>query len=133
VKILVSGGLDEPEIENLKDLADGFGVGTSLSNAPVINFAMDIVEVAGRPFAKRGKRSGIKQVIRCPRCGRDEIIPAKAKAACSCGGKARRLLRPLLRQGRLVATLPEPRAIRRAVLEQLRRGRDRAGAGEGKA
>src|SRR3989440_2397286 len=31
------------------------GVGTSLSNAPTIDFALDLVEVDGKPAAKRGR------------------------------------------------------------------------------
>ena len=57
IKILVSGGLDEPEIIELREMVDGFGVGTCLSNARVLDFAMDIVEVEGKPTSKRGKSS----------------------------------------------------------------------------
>ena len=39
-----------------------FGVGGAIANAPVIDFGMDIVEIGGKPKAKRGKRSGVKQV-----------------------------------------------------------------------
>lgn len=51
VKIFVSGLIDEDAIERLKNCpVDGFGVGTSIANAPTINFAMDIVA----PRVRRG-------------------------------------------------------------------------------
>lgn len=63
IKIFVSGGLDEEIIPKLIEAgADGFGVGTSISNADTIDFAMDIVEVEGKPIAKRGKFAGRKRV-----------------------------------------------------------------------
>src|SRR2546427_8133 len=53
-KIYVSGGLDETSIPALVAAgADGFGVGTSLSNAPTVGFAMDILEREGKPAAQR--------------------------------------------------------------------------------
>ncbi|MGC8936129.1 MAG: nicotinate phosphoribosyltransferase, partial [Candidatus Methanomethylicaceae archaeon] len=59
VKIYVSGGLDEKSVGRLAEgPVDGFGVGTFVSNAPTIDFSMDIVEVEGKPLAKRGKFSG---------------------------------------------------------------------------
>src|SRR5438552_6395424 len=64
VKILASGGIDEYEILNLNPVVDGYGVGPSIANAPVLNFALDIMEIEGRPAAKRGKWSGAKAVYR---------------------------------------------------------------------
>ncbi len=55
VKLFVSGGLDERAISELKDFADGYGVGTAIANARTIDLALDIVEVDGKPVAKRGK------------------------------------------------------------------------------
>ena len=66
VKILASGGIDEYEILQLNPLVDGYGVGTSIANAPVLNFALDIMEIEGKPMAKRGKWSGAKEVWRMP-------------------------------------------------------------------
>jgi len=48
---------------------------TSLSNAPVLDYSMDLVEINGTPIAKRGKTSGRKDVRRCPTCFRSEIVP----------------------------------------------------------
>ncbi|TDA30733.1 MAG: nicotinate phosphoribosyltransferase [Archaeoglobi archaeon] len=64
VKIFLSGGLKLSDILALRDLADAFGVGTAISAAKPIDFAMDIVEKEGVFCAKRGKRSGMKQVYR---------------------------------------------------------------------
>ncbi len=121
VKILVSGGVSD---ENLKELceagADGFGVGTSLSNAPTIDFALDIVEKEGKPVAKRGKLGGRKEVWRCERCLKEVVLPAgrEAPPCPSCGSPCSPLLLPLLREGRVVH-LPTVEEIRRRVLEQL--------------
>jgi nicotinate phosphoribosyltransferase len=121
VRILVSGGIDEHAILHLNEVVDGYGVGTSIANAPVFNFALDITEVDGRPFAKRGKWSGAKQVYRCRSCGETSVRPVAATLdRCACGGEREALLRPLLEAGRLVRDLPPPRTIRDHVLDQLR-------------
>ncbi|MFW6190491.1 MAG: nicotinate phosphoribosyltransferase, partial [Candidatus Bipolaricaulota bacterium] len=65
VKILISGGLDEENIPELNEVADAYGVGTSIANAPVVDFSLDIVEVEGEPTAKRGKKSGAKALYVC--------------------------------------------------------------------
>lgn len=64
VKIILSGGLGVDDILDVRDLVDGFGVGTFISGARPVDFALDIVEREGAFTAKRGKRSGMKQVIR---------------------------------------------------------------------
>ena len=57
----------------------GFGVGSSISAAPIIDFALDIVEVEGKPAAKRGKLGGKKQVWRCWKCMIDKVSPFNMK------------------------------------------------------
>jgi len=64
VDIFVSGGLGPTQLRELRDVADGFGVGGYISNADPVDFALDIVAVDGEPIAKRGKLSGIKSVYR---------------------------------------------------------------------
>jgi nicotinate phosphoribosyltransferase len=121
VRLYVSGGLDEDDILRLNPLADGYGIGTSVSSARVIDFSMDIVEVDGQPLAKRGKNSGAKQVVRCRTCHADRIIPCAQKAGrCACGGIGDDLLLPLIQKGRLIAKLPSPRQIRGTVLRALK-------------
>ncbi|MEO1784300.1 nicotinate phosphoribosyltransferase [Thermodesulfobium sp. 4217-1] len=74
VKIALSGGIDEYVAKDLSDVADIFGVGTALTNAPIINFSMDIVEIEGEPIAKRGKKSGQKDLIYCSHCGKRFVV-----------------------------------------------------------
>ncbi|MBE0605249.1 MAG: nicotinate phosphoribosyltransferase, partial [Deltaproteobacteria bacterium] len=94
----------------------------SLSNAPTIDYALDIVEVEGVPFAKRGKLSGRKQVHACGSCGARTISPAGSMPGrCPCGGAREALLRPALRKGHPVAVPSPPRAIRDRVLRQVER------------
>ncbi len=121
VKIYVSGGLDEEEVRELRDLADGFGVGTSISFPPSIDLALDIVEVEGKPFSKKGKLPGRKQVYRCSRF-HDTITPfGKTLEKCPlCGGRVEPLLKPLIKDGEIVRERVEPVKIRENVLKKLR-------------
>lgn len=122
VKIFVSGGLDEETVEVLGEAgAEAFGVGTAVSNAPTVNFAMDIIGLEGRLVAKRGKLGGKKQVWRCPECLVDTVLPFDLpKPECAeCGGEMEPMLKPLIEGGKIVAELPEPKEIRRYVLGQI--------------
>ena len=120
VKLFVSGGLDEEDIVKLNPLVDGYGLGTSVSNARVIDFSMDIVEVEEKPLAKRGKQSGSKRVLRCTTCYGDKIIPLAEKTKrCECGGKYKDMLSTLIDRGKVKEKLPSPQTIRRYVLEEL--------------
>jgi len=122
VKIYVSGGLDESKISALNPWADGYGVGTSIANAPVVDFAFDIVEIEGRPLAKRGKEAGAKKLLRCARCFSRENTPLRAAAPrCACGGTMERLDRAFMRKGRVAVKLPSPGEIRARTLRELRR------------
>ncbi|MBC7328692.1 nicotinate phosphoribosyltransferase, partial [bacterium] len=99
VKIYLSGGVDEKVIEETKEFADAYGVGTAISNAPTINFAMDIVEVEGKPFAKRGKLSGRKQVWKCKKCGKRMITKFDSPNPSCCDEEMEGLLKPLIIDG----------------------------------
>lgn len=123
VKILASGGIDEYEILNLNPIVDGYGVGTAIANAPVLNFALDIMEIEGRPMAKRGKWSGVKEVYRHRGAPRETVVlPAgQPPPARSDGGVWEPLLKPLVAGGRIVRDLPPPRTLREFVLDQLAR------------
>lgn len=128
VRILASGGLGEEDIRKLRDVADGFGVGTALSNAPTIDYALDIVEVEGLPFAKRGKHSGGKQVVACPSCGQRKVVPEAAPPQrCACGAGMEALLLPAMRGGKVLAPSRPPRELREKVLDQVARFRSRTG------
>lgn len=120
VKLFVSGGIDEEKINQLNQVADAFGVGTWISNAPVIDFALDIVEMEGRPFAKKGKCSGTKQVWRCSSCDSTLILPRGKRAErCSCGGEMFPLLKPMIEGGKIVKKIPSAQRLKEYVLEQL--------------
>ena len=119
VKIFVSGSVDEKAIpELLAAGADGFGVGTSLSNAPTIDFALDLVEVDGRPAAKRGKFGGRKDLRRCPKDGTYEI---GARACPRCGTEMAPALERYLDRGKTSTPLPGLDAIRARVLRETDR------------
>ena len=124
VKIFISGGLTEESVRRLGEAgADAFGVGTYISGAPTIDYAMDIVEVEGRPAAKRGKLGGRKQTWRCPECLTYRVEPWGApRPRCRrCDVEMEEMLKPLVKNGRIVARLPKPEEIRDYVLEQLGR------------
>lgn len=120
IKLFASGGLDEDEVRRLVPVVDAFGVGTSISNAPVVDFAMDITEIDGRPVAKRGKWSGAKDVLSCTACAMRKTVPMGMKEKCPCGGEVESLLAPLIEKGRVVRELEAPADIRRRVLERIR-------------
>ena len=122
VKFYVSGGINEQDIPGLNPVVDGYGIGTSISNAPVIDYAMDIVEVDGKPLAKRGKWSGSKRVIACARCGERKVIPNDLYgSSCSCGGGFNDLMVPVLDHGQQLVKVENPARIRQAVLEHVSR------------
>ena len=124
VKIFVSGGLDDESVGTLSACgADGFGVGTSVSNAPSVDFAMDIVEAGGKSVAKRGKLGGKKEVWRCDECLLDYVLLESARPPyCSnCGNKTKPLLVRLIESGRLESSLPTPDEIRDHVIDQLKK------------
>jgi len=117
-KIYVSGGISEEKIPELLEAgADGFGIGTSLSNAPTIDFAFDIVEMEGRPVAKRGKFGGRKRLMRCVEHGCYEV---DVRECPGCKGEMKPAMVQYLRKGRLVRKLPEVRDIRKRVLDELK-------------
>lgn len=64
IDVYLSGGLGPADLRELRDVADGFGVGGYVSNADPVDFALDIVAVGGEPAAKRGKLSDAKDVYR---------------------------------------------------------------------
>lgn len=98
-----------------------FGVGTSISNAPTVNFALDIVEVEGRPAAKRGKLSCRKQVWRCKSCFIDVVLPFKnpVPRCQECNSEMVEMLKPIIINGKIVADIPRVVDIREYVLSQL--------------
>lgn len=128
VKVILSGGIDEDRIPSLvKAGADGFGVGSAISTAPAIDFAMDITAVQkdGKwmPLAKRGKLSGRKEVYRCWNCLVDVVtLEGEEPPRCpKCGGEMKPLLETYIDNGLLVKAPPSPGEARRRVLSRLER------------
>ncbi len=126
VKLFVSGGLDEHKIGELNSLVDAYGVGTAISNAKVVDFAMDIIEVDGKPLAKRGKMSGSKRVLRCDKCYHSMMIPLRETSDlsyqaqyCPCGSLFRDILLSHVDGGKIIGYTPAAKEIRDYVLNQL--------------
>ncbi|MFQ3319302.1 MAG: nicotinate phosphoribosyltransferase [Natronomonas sp.] len=117
VDIFVSGGITPEAIRELDDVADGFGVGSFITNADPVDFALDIVEIEGDPAAKRGKLSGVKEVYRTPDGGHhialaDEPGPEDGDP----------LMEPLVRDGEIVAEFDLNEAIQQAAADARRVG-----------
>jgi nicotinate phosphoribosyltransferase len=131
VKIFVSGGIDEGDIAELKGIVNGFGVGTSVSNARAINFALDIVEKGGRPCAKRGKFGGKKEVYRSLNKLKDEIRLEKEEKPDG----MEPLLLPVIKNGKIVMDFSLKEARERVMdqLEILRRMNSKADKNPSKA
>jgi nicotinate phosphoribosyltransferase len=110
VGIFLSGGLGPEDLRELRDAADGFGVGSHVSNADPVDFALDIVEVEGEPAAKRGKLSGKKDVYRTKDGGHHVGL---ANRPGPTDGTS--LLEPLLRDGELERSFDIDDAASRAT------------------
>jgi len=121
VKILVTGGIDEDRILSLNRFADAYGVGTAISNAPAIEFSLDIVAVNGIARSKRGKLSGRKHLWGCPQCGNRGISPATDRLGqCPrCGHRVRSLLVEMMHKGKRRGRVPSPFEIRALTLEEI--------------
>ncbi len=121
IKFFVSGGIKEEDVPILNPVVDGYGIGTSISNAPVVDYAMDITEVEGKPKAKRGKCSGSKRVLFCRQCGERTIIPYDKKQHFStCGKKLDDILIPVLDKGKYLIDIDPPSKIRKRVLKAVK-------------
>ncbi|MDY6984879.1 MAG: nicotinate phosphoribosyltransferase, partial [Candidatus Thermoplasmatota archaeon] len=118
-KVIVSGGVDEEEVLKLRDLVDGFGVGTCISNAPTINFAMDLVEKEGKPVAKRGKLGGKKQWFRCDHCFNFEVLPWGAEPPQCCGERMKPMLNKVIEKGKRIYASKSAEDIRNYVSSQI--------------
>ncbi len=123
VKILVSGGIGESQIRELRDVVDGFGVGTSISSAPSIDLSMDIVEInrgnGWEKTSKRGKLPGAKKLYMCD----GKRIIALFEEKPDCNGNLIEITKQYMRNGKLIVDLPSLEEIREYVLEQLKKVR----------
>jgi nicotinate phosphoribosyltransferase len=122
-RIVVSGDLDEYAIAALRaEPVDAYGVGTSLvtgSGSPTAGMVYKLVEVAGRPVAKRSShkesRAGRKAALRRHKptgTALEEVVYVVSADAPVASTDDRELVVPLLRGGQPVtstATLDESR------------------------
>src|SRR2546427_2294269 len=119
VKIFASGAVDEKSIPALLEAGvDGFGIGTSLSNAPTIDFALDLVEVEGKPAAKRGKFGGRKDLQRCPKDGTYEV---GTRTCPTCQTQMTPAYMQYSDRGRPATPLPSLPAIRELAMRDTER------------
>ena len=110
VDVFVSGGMTPDSMRELREHADGFGVGSYVSDADPVPFALDIVEVDGEPAAKRGKLSGKKQAYRTPDGGHEIGLADRPGPT-----DGEELLQPLLRDGDIVREFDVQRAADTAL------------------
>jgi nicotinate phosphoribosyltransferase len=119
VKIFVSGRLSEEDIVHLKDIVDGFGVGTAVAYPPTIDFSAKIVEVRekGKTYlrAKRGGLGGRKDVHRS-RGFRDTVTfhgttPPRGSVQMS---------NQIIAKGEIVIDFEEIGSIRERVTREMR-------------
>jgi nicotinate phosphoribosyltransferase len=114
VKIFASGGIDVEYILHLNPVCDAYGVGGAIAAAPMVDYSLDIVEVAGEDRSKRGKRGGRKRLLEL-KDGSRKVIPATAPAPEG----ASDLLLSLEESG---AASPDVGVLRDNVLDQLSTG-----------
>ena len=128
IDIFCSGGLSTETIRNLRDVADGFGVGSHITGADSVDFSLDIVEISegsedpsssrtqssddGEPISKRGKLSGIKDVYRTPGGGHHVTLADRDGPT---DGES--LLEPLVRDGEIVREFDLETATERCLAD----------------
>jgi nicotinate phosphoribosyltransferase len=110
VEIFASGGLEPETLRELRDVADGFGVGGYVSNAAPVDMALDITALEGEPVAKRGKLDGPREVYRT---ADGEHLSRRAEEEAPDDATA--LLEPLIRDGDLVRNFEIDEAAERAL------------------
>jgi nicotinate phosphoribosyltransferase len=118
VKIVVSGRLSEQDVVGLRDIADGFGVGTAVAYPPDIDFSAKIVEVRtnGKTHlrAKRGGLGGRKDVYRSK--GYVDTVSYHGSPAPK-GSKP--MLKQIIKDGKITGGFEPITAIRERVAREL--------------
>lgn len=124
VKIIVSGGLDEDDLIELREIADGFGVGTSIAFPPSVDISMDIVEVyeGGKwiPRTKRGKLPGAKKLYVCSPSEHYVVPWEEQPPQCRDGNAPEQILKKQMENGRIIAPPISLEEKRKYVIEQLK-------------
>lgn len=120
VKIIVSGRLDEGAVEGLRGIVDGFGIGTAVAYPPVVDLSAKIVEAwakGRRSFrAKRGGLGGRKAVFRSRDGFRDKVVLDGSPPPVGMVP----LLKPLIKNGRIVRKYEGIEKLRRRSLKEIR-------------
>ena len=112
VDIFCSGGLTPEKIRELRDIADGFGVGSHITSADSVDFSLDIVTVEGDPISKRGKLSGVKDVYRTSDGGHHVTLADRDGPA-----EGESLFEPLVRDGEVVREFDLEAATERCLAD----------------
>ena len=119
VKIIASGRLDEEQIGRLNAVVDGYGVGTAVAYPPVVDLSAKIVEVRegtkSEFRAKRGGLGGRKAVHRSP--GFQDFVSLEGTSRTN---RSTAMLKPLLKEGKLVRKMEGTDEIRTRVLAELK-------------
>ena len=117
--VVVSGRLNEEDVVQLKDIVDGFGIGTAVAYPPSIDFSAKIVEVREKGMtylrAKRGGLGGRKDVHRS-KGFKDTIVLHGSPAPKG----SKQMLRQIIDKGQLVADFQSIDSIRDRVVRELR-------------
>jgi nicotinate phosphoribosyltransferase len=110
--------MSEEDIVRLKDIVDGFGVGTAVAYPPSIDFSAKIVEVRekGKTYlrAKRGGLGGRKDVHRSK--GFKDTVMLHGTAPPK-GSKS--MQKQLIKRGELVADFQSIDSIRERAIKEL--------------
>jgi nicotinate phosphoribosyltransferase len=127
VKIMVSGDLEEHQVERLVGAGapiDGFGIGTELitsRDAPALSMVYKLVELEGKGRFKLSPDKKTypmaKQVYRQRGAGGQFLLDLVTRADETAKGEP--LLVPVVRNGQLVSPLPSLESIRGRCREQL--------------
>ncbi|QLK25093.1 nicotinate phosphoribosyltransferase [Natrinema zhouii] len=123
VDIFCSGGLEPETIRPLRDVADGFGVGSHITGADSVDFSLDIVEIEGKPISKRGKLSGVKEVYRTADGGHHVALADREEPS-----DGELLLEPLVRDGEIIREFELADATDRCLADAEAVGFDRSTA-----
>jgi len=122
VKIFVSGGLNESTVKEFSEAgADAFGVGSHIIGARPVDFGMDIVEIEGKPIAKRGIRSGAKDLFICDDHLIYEVSRGSKPKCPSCGKEMRYSYLKVVERGKLNYKIEDLKELNKKTKELIRK------------
>jgi len=125
VKIFVSGGLNESTVKEFSEAgADAFGVGSHIIGARPVDFGMDIVEIEGKPIAKRGIRSGAKDLFICDDHLIYEVSRGSKPKCPSCGKEMRYSYLKVVERGKLNYKIEDLKELNKKTKDLIRKLRE---------